>query len=46
MSELSIRIKLKAGSRYIIVPTTKELNKEGKFFLSMYFSCELHDVNI
>jgi hypothetical protein len=46
MAELSIRVKLKAGNRYIIVPTTKELDKEGKYFLSLYFSCELHDVDI
>jgi hypothetical protein len=46
MAELSIRVKLTAGHRYIIVPTTKDLNKEGKFFLSLYFSCELHDVDI
>jgi len=46
MAELSIRVKLLAGRRYIIVPTSKDKDKEGKYFLSLYFSCELHDVNI
>jgi hypothetical protein len=45
-AELSIRVNLKAGIRYIIVPTTKEINATGKFFLSLYFDQELHDADI
>lgn len=37
--EVSFRVKLKKG-RYILVPSTRESGKIGKFFLSIYFDCK------
>jgi hypothetical protein len=35
-NEVSIRLKLQRGKRYVIVPANK-MGQESKFFLSMYF---------
>ena len=43
--EVSLRVVLKKGS-YIIVPSTKDANKYGEYFLSIYFNTNLYDVEI
>lgn len=43
--EVSLRVSLKKGS-YIVVPSTKEPNKFGEYFLSFYFNVDLFDIEI
>ena len=43
---ISLRAKLKKGQSYIVVPATLKPNEASKFYLSIYLSCSLHDVNI
>lgn len=43
--EVSLRMTLKKG-RYIIVPSTRSPGQVGKFFLSLYFNCDLGALNL
>ena len=43
--ENSGRCKLKAGERYVIVPSTEIAGKRGNFYLSLYFNQRLRDVH-
>ena len=43
--EVSLRVKLKKGS-YIVVPSTREADCYGEFFLSIYFNAKLLNVEI
>lgn len=45
-SSNAVRTKLKKGKTYVIVPSPMNANTYGKFYLSIYLSCNLHDVNI
>lgn len=44
--ENSVRTKLKKGKSYIIVCSPLDKGTVGEYFLSLYVSCELHDVKI
>lgn len=44
--ENSGRMQLKAGQTYIIVASTEAASTLGEFFLSIYFSIELRDVEV
>ena len=46
LHEISLRLKLKAGTKYVIVPSPRTAGTTGSFFLSLYMACELHDVDI
>ena len=46
LHEISLRLELKAGKRYVIVPSPRAKGTVGKFFLSLYMNCQLHDVDI
>ena len=46
LHEISLRLELKAGTKYVIVPSPRTAGTTGKFFLSLYMDCELHDVDI
>lgn len=41
--EISLRLNLKRG-KYVIVPSTREAGKVGKFTLSLYFDCSMNDI--
>ena len=46
LHEISLRLKLKKDKKYVIVPSPRNKGSLGKFFLSLYMDCELHDVDI
>ena len=46
LHELSMRHKMKAGKRYVIVPTPKTQDTDIRFYLSMYFDCAMYEVDI
>lgn len=46
LHEISLRLDLKAGKKYVIVPSPRNKGSLGKFFLSLYMDCELHDADI
>lgn len=46
LHEISLRLHLKAGTKYVIVPSPRTAGTLGRFFLSLYMDCELHDADI
>lgn len=42
--EISLRMKLPKG-KYLIVPSTRNPNEAGKFYLSVYFDNKLKNIN-
>ena len=46
LHEMSLRLHLKAGTKYVIVPSPRTKGSVGPFFLSLYMDCQLHDVDI
>mmetsp|Transcript_40465 Transcript_40465/g.38962 ORF Transcript_40465/g.38962 Transcript_40465/m.38962 type:complete len:151 (+) Transcript_40465:1625-2077(+) len=45
--EVAIRCPLiEGGKKYVIVPSCKEEDQEGKFYLSLYFNQRLRQVNV
>ena len=46
LSEVSARLKMKAGLTYIVIPAVKRAGETGEFFLSMYFDIALHNMDI
>lgn len=43
--EVSLRANLPKGT-YLVVPSTREAGCEGKYYLSIYYDCELTDITI
>lgn len=46
LHEISLRVELKKGTKYVIIPSPRNKGSLGDFFLSLYMDCELHDVDI
>ena len=46
LHEISLRLKLKGGKKYVIVPSPDKQGLLGNFYLSLYMDCQLHDVDI
>ena len=46
LHEISLRLELKAGKKYVIIPSPRNKGSLGEFFLSIYMDCELHDADI
>jgi hypothetical protein len=45
--ETSFRVKLKAGKNYVAVCSPRtQVKQTAEFYLSLYLSCELHDIQI
>ncbi len=45
-TEIPVRTNLKKGKRYVIVCSPMDQGTIAEFYLSIYVSCELHDVQI
>lgn len=43
--EISLRAKLPKGT-YLLIPSTKDPNLEGEYYLNIYFSADILDVQI
>jgi len=46
LSEISTRLNILAGKSYIVMPAVKREGEQGEFFLSLYFNCPLHLIDI
>lgn len=46
LHELSLRMKMKKGEKWVIVPSPKKHSVEGKFEMSLYFDCKLMSIDV
>jgi len=46
LHELSLRMKIKAGEKWVIVLSPKMHNATGEFELSLYFNCKLFNMDV
>ena len=44
--EISLRLQLQGGKKYVIVPSPNKQGQLGKYYLSLYMDCQLYDVDI
>lgn len=46
LHELSLRMPMKKGERWVIIPSPKQHSLEGRFELSLYFNSKLMNVDV
>ena len=39
LHEISLRLELKKGKKYVIIPSPRNKGSKGLFFLSLYMDC-------
>jgi hypothetical protein len=40
--QISTRVKLTAGKKYVVIPAIKNAGATGEFYISFYFNIPLH----